>query len=165
MTTPIAHHTSSTLLLHHLATPSAHPVHQEPLPGARKPQFAVKLREPEVDNDTAASCCFTSHSPLPTHLFPLFPSLTRSFCAVFRAQERRQSLAGVAAHPRRRSRAPTMLQTSPGQAVPAIDFHDSPAPSYTHSSIPANPTVRFRPYSVTYAAALPVYGRRRNPRS
>ena len=57
------------------------------------------------------------------------------------------------------------LQTSPSQAVLTIIFHDSPAPSYTHSSIATNTTVKFRPSSITYAAAPPVYGHRRNPRS
>ena len=60
--------------------------------------------------------------------------------------------------------SPSTLLTSLSQAVHAIVFHGSQAPSYTHSCIPANPTVRFRPTSIAYAAAPPVYGRRRDPR-
>ena len=84
-------------------------------------------------------------SPLHTISLPLSLSHTPSVFVVFEAQEHQESLVGVAALPRRRSSSPSTLRTSLSSTVHAIVFHDSQAPSSTHSFIPANPTVRFRP--------------------
>ena len=84
-------------------------------------------------------------SSLLTITLPFPFSHTPSIFIVFEAQERRESLVGVAVRPRRRSSSPSTFRTSLSSTVHAIVFHDSQAPSSTHSCIPANPTVRFRP--------------------
>ena len=140
-------------------------MHQEPLLEAREPWFTMKLREPKVDDDHG---CVAMHFPLlslPSVSLPMSLSHSPSVCVEFGTQELWESFVGVAARPWRRSCSPSTLQTSPSQAIHAIVFHDTQAPSYSHSSIPMNPTVRFWPSSVAYAAAPPVYGSRRNPRS
>ena len=137
------HHFHS--LLHHLAALSALSMSQEPLLEARKLRFTVKLHEPEVDDDRGHAATLFSLLSLAHRCLALSILSHPLHFIVFEAQEPPESLVGVAALPRRRRSSSSMLRTSPSSTVHAIVFHDSQAPSSTHSFIPANPTVTFRP--------------------